>query len=1269
MDAARWARIKDAFYEAVASGTPIANEVVVHACRGDAELVREVLPLIEEHLRIEQAADLRPGRADASAPRIIARRFQVLARLGGGSFGDVFRVLDVSKGGAEFALKILRSSDPVALHYFKREFRSLADIYHRNLVRLHELIVDDEQWMFTMEFIDGIDFIRFLKAQASTEREETLRSCFLQLGEGLNALHTGGLLHRDVKPSNLLVTPAGRVVLLDFGLVHSVETSSSLATFAGTPDYMSPEQAVGAGATESSDWYAFGVLLYQSLTGMLPFYGTFVEVLRRKQVEEPPSPVAFNPDIPTSLHMLCTALLQREPSKRPSYAEIIRLLQPSATLSVRESRKPTIIGRDEALDQLKDALEATDDKPVTVQICGPSGIGKTAVLREFVARLRKDSSVVVFAGRCYESETVPYQALDDLIDHMCQYFRRLPRDAVERLLPRNFDALVKMFPVLAPFLSSEARSVGQIGSTELRSRALAALRELFGRLRERHRIVLAIDDLQWGDVDGCMALNDLCSSIDSPAVLAVFAYRSEDIASNRSLSSLRDGLARPLNRTTTVIDLEHLNSADCRHLTKSLLNDHLTEPSLDHIAEQSGGSPFLVQEIAQWINSRSVVHVPDKPFRLGDVVRSRIDRLSPVSQHLLELVAVAGRPTELSVLQLAMGTHDTLFARDELVCNRLLRLRTVLGFEEVEIYHDRIRSVILSELDALTLLRSHRDLARALESVGGRDPERIATHYGRAEEPTLCAKYALIAASRAVEVLAFSEAARFYQMAISSQTLDSADCRAVHIQCADALSNAGRGFQAAEHYIAACTGAPVDDEPEWTLRAAQELLFSGYVDDGLTLFRKVLQHVGITIPDQEPRFPISLVFQRSRLRLRGIRWRERRASDVPRTRLLRIDTCASVATGLALIDIKRGATLQVMGFLLALRAGEPCRIARALAMEAGYCSTRGTRSERRTMILLKRAEELAGRTGDIRAIGLMSVMKATSAWNAGRWEECYQRACAARAWLANRHERLTWERDTASIFEVDGLRWMGRWSVMKTILPSLVADARSRGDLYAESILQMHAGSCVHLADDEPACGRAGLEILGRWSNTGFHVEHLVEMHNQVEISLYEGDSQHAFELIDGRWEALRESLLLRIQTLKIQMHSLRARAALAAASAETSPRRKKLLLNLAERDRRVIEGEGAVWGCALAALIGAGAEWLSGRRNQALIELARAEKQSRDAGMHLHRATARYCHGRLLASEGGLQQEEAAYAELRAEGIAKPKLLIRIVAPGFGWS
>ncbi len=1268
MDQIRWERMKRAFSVVIARGPSRVSEALNRECGGDEEMARELRPLVEEHFRLAHAGQTL-GTDDASTtgvPELIADRFRVLARLGSGGFGDVYRVTDEFAGDESLALKVLRTSDPLALHYFKREFRSLADIHHRNIITLRELIAYRERWMFTMELVDGVDFLKFLEMQPSLQdRYAALRSCLVQLAEGLAALHQRGLLHRDVKPSNVLVTPAGRLVLLDFGLVRAYgEDVDSTFTFAGTPDYMSPEQAAGEAVGEPSDWYAVGVMLYRALTGRKPFHGNSFEVLRRKQNERPVPPADTTSGLPVELNDLCVKLLELDPLKRASYADVARLAPLEAGIQVREPQGALFVGRAEPLRNLADAYAAVEDRPVIVHLCGPSGMGKTVLLREFIRHLGTDASALVFAGRCYEGESVPYQALDDLIDHIGQHFRRLPADRVDQLLPRNFAVLVRMFPVLAPFLSGDLRPAVNLDSIQLRTRALAALREMLGRLTERHRIVLAIDDLQWGDADGCAALNDLLSTADCPPILAVLAYRSEDIDASAPLKALRDPARQPSSRKTIFIDLNRLENADAGELARSLMAPSADEATLRRIVEQSGGSPFLIHEIVRWINSRGAIPVLAQPFSFADVIRSRVNNLSPGSRHFLELIAVAGQPTGLSIMQ-AAGIPNALPARDELSATRLVRSRVVRGREEVEIYHDRIRLTILAGMDAEILLRRHRELARAFEAAGGQDPERIAVHFDQAHDPQSCCRYALLAARRAVEVLAFNKAALFFEMALATQTLDPGESRLVHRECADALANAGCGPESSEHYLAACAGATIDERLEWNLRAAEQLLYSGHVDRGLAIFETVLGQVGIKLPKASSRATLDLLARRLHLKIRGLRWREAAAGNAPRSILLKIDTCASVATGLSLVDVARGASLQTTSLLLALRAGDPSRIARALAMEAAYASTAGVRAKERVKRLLGLARDLSGRSGDRHAMELTSVMTAACAWNAGRWDECYRQAHAAREALDERYEHLMWERDTAAIFEVDGLRWMGRWSVMKAILPELLADARLRGDLYAQAILQMHGGSCAALANDDPARAREGLAILERWSNTGFHVEHLVETHNRAEIALYLGNGMDANSLILQRWPALRQSLLLRVQALHIQMRSLRARAALCAALDERSISQRKDLLRSAQRESHAIRRQNAGWGYALADLIQGGIESASGRREEAIATYRRADTAAVASGMGLHSAVARRSQGSLMGGDAGRQLVAAAESELAAEGIANPARLAAVIAPG----
>ena len=1114
-----------------------------------------------------------------------------------------------------------------------------------------------------MELIEGVEFRRYVAGQPQSLRYAALSSCVRQIAEGLGVLHRHGLLHRDLKPSNVLVTASGRAVLLDFGLARQVGGVHATMTFGGTPDYMSPEQAAGERLTASSDWYSLGVMVYEALTGELPFQGGLLQTLLRKQSERPAPPSAVVRDVPPHLSELCEALLDPNPAARPTCQHVISAVSAGAHPPSSSTADKRFVGRHQLLHKLRSAYDEAETRRVVVRLSGPSGIGKSVLLREFLGRLKADCSPLIFEGRCYEGESVPFQALDNLIDRIAQYLRALPPSQVDQWRPRHFNALATMFPVLREFLPNSNRPAAVLDSGEQRVRAFAALREMLGRLADYYRLVLAIDDLQWGDSDGCTALSELLSSSDAPPMLVILAYRSED-RHNPNLAAVIQLLDETSCRVIP-IDIGALEPGEARELAAAILDESSDAAVLGRIVDDSMGSPFLVEEIAGWVNQCGAGGAADIRFSLDEIVLRRVTDLRAETRRVLELVAVAGQPTQLPVLQACSSPMSLLTARDELVARRLIRLSSGDGAEVLEVYHDRIRATIVDALDPQTLVARHRELALAFEATGVEDPERTAIHFQSAEMPHSCLAFALVAGRRAAQALAFNKAARFLELALSTGALDDRGRCGIHHELADALASAGRGLDAAEHYLAACVDRRADDQLEFKQRAAEQLLYSGHIDRGLAMCEEVLGQVGVRLPQPLSRLPLDLLKRRLRLWLRGTRFRERSSDAIPRETLLRIDTCAAVATGLALVDIARGAALQTTNLLLALEAGEPSRVARALAMEAGYRSTTGARNRTRVDALLGKARDLAERTGDSRAVGLTAVMTAGAAWSMGRWSDCYRLARAAREALDDRKERVAWERDTASIFVVDGLRWSGRWSTMTAILPELLEDARSRGDLYAQSILQMHGGSCAELAFNRPWRARQGLGILKQWSNRGFHVEHLVETHNQVEVAIYEGEGQQAWEWMRHRWLPLRHSLLMNVQNFFVQMHSLRARAALAATLAEPSASERRVLLSAAARDQRMILRQDAGWASPIAELIGASISALSGRTEDAVAALRLAASGFDTADMILHAAVARRGVGILIGGEDGRAMVAAAERELAAEAIVSPERIAALHLPG----
>jgi eukaryotic-like serine/threonine-protein kinase len=194
--------------------------------------------------------------------------------LGAGGFGDVYHALDRANGGS-VALKVLRHVDALTLLQFKREFRSVAQLVHPNLIRLYELIQDGECWLFTMELVEGSHLLDYVDRHRGAKRDAALRRSFNQLATALEVLHDAGIIHRDIKPSNVMATPEGRIVLLDFGIAKQMAPVRDQITSAlvGTPAYLAPERIEQGPALAASDWYSVGVMLYQALTGTLPFTG------------------------------------------------------------------------------------------------------------------------------------------------------------------------------------------------------------------------------------------------------------------------------------------------------------------------------------------------------------------------------------------------------------------------------------------------------------------------------------------------------------------------------------------------------------------------------------------------------------------------------------------------------------------------------------------------------------------------------------------------------------------------------------------------------------------------------------------------------------------------------------------------------------------------------------------------------------------------------------------------------------------------------------
>jgi hypothetical protein len=408
----------------------------------------------------------------------IADRYDLVRPIGHGGFGVVYEAWDKQRN-ATVALKKLNRITPAAAHRLKHEFRSLSGVAHRNLVRLFELEASGDEPFITMELVAGVDVLswawRFDRGAfgpdgtAATESGETaighksvrvlplgeprprvdyrrFRESMTQLCDGLSALHGAGKLHRDVKPSNVLVTAEGRVVLLDFGIVLDMHEEPVRLTDAdvvvGTPEYMAPEQGSRQPLAPSADFYAMGVIMFEGLTGSLPFPSTGAQVLVDKLRDASPSVRSLAPDVPEDLAALVDALLEIEPDARPEADEIRARLGAtsgpvSRNVTATRAESAPFVGRAEAIAVLEDArLRARRGRAQLVRVQGVSGMGKSALIRHFLDGVVERDEAVVLSGRCYEHESVPYKGFDGVMDSLVGWMLKVGDPLASAIVPR-----------------------------------------------------------------------------------------------------------------------------------------------------------------------------------------------------------------------------------------------------------------------------------------------------------------------------------------------------------------------------------------------------------------------------------------------------------------------------------------------------------------------------------------------------------------------------------------------------------------------------------------------------------------------------------------------------------------------------------------------------------------------------------------------------------------------------------------------------------------
>ncbi len=744
----------------------------------------------------------------------------LLRFLGRGGFAEVYLGEHIHLHTLA-ALKVLRLSlTEEYRQQFLAEARVIAVLDHPHIVQVWDYGFEGESPFLVMRYAPH-GSIRAVHTPGTRVPLTKVVSYVNQMASALQYAHERKLVHRDVKPENILLGYRHHLLLSDFGLATIVHSSQPQhpQNIAGTVSYMAPEQIQGS-ACLASDQYALGIVVYEWLTGTLPFTGSHLEVAVQHLMAPPPPLRAKVPDLPPELEQVLHTALSKNPQERfasitafaaaleqaiqpkkasnPKQEAPLRLISSEEQHQLVHARQQRLVGREQERALLQRALLETEGyfcpSPVPsvpiverpweaparfpcLLLFGEAGMGKTRLAAE-ASRVAQQRGWTVIWGRGYAREgVVPYRLWTDVVRTICQ--QKLSADLGRKPLQSRYQPLTMLLPELQEELPAQRMSFSTFPDQEP-LRLWEALLAVLISASERASLLIVLDDLQWTDGSSCSLLSYLCRHLVGHPVLVVGTCRESDLPAQHPLQAQLVQLER--EQLVEAVSLSALTDEQI-----AVLIEHLPSASIQSIQEQAAGNPLFAEELARHCAQQgepqdTALAIKRQHTSLPSKVAVLLDRrlvpLSPVCQQFLRSTAVLGRSFSLATIHklltnsmASLDEEQVLALLEEALQCGVLTEHEQGGDITYHFWHPLFTQYLYETLSVTRRTQIHRTVAAGLQQLYAPQEiegaalilQHLLKGHGDSKQ---IVHYAELAGQHAYALAAYPEAEQYYRTAL-----------------------------------------------------------------------------------------------------------------------------------------------------------------------------------------------------------------------------------------------------------------------------------------------------------------------------------------------------------------------------------------------------------------------------------------------------------------------------------------------------------------------